>query len=95
MLNRKLTLQYFNSARCRFHARRSIRKEEGWGVELATLPRKTETATETENHIYILTRHDTDYSADEAVMMRLGKISQEFQPRISMLSAKTTTKIET
>ena len=33
--------------------------------------------------------------ADEAAMMRLDEIHQEVQPRISMLSAKTTTKIAT
>lgn len=55
----------------RSQARRPIRKEEGPGVGLASLPRKTEITTVTENHIYTLTRHDTDDSADEAVMMRL------------------------
>ena len=47
------------------------------------------------NHIHTLTRHDTDDSADEAVMMKLDEIFLEVQPWIPMLSAKTTTKIAT
>ena len=58
---------------------------------LAPLPRKTEMATETANDIHTLTRHDTDDSAAEAVVMRLDEIHQEVQPQISMLSARTTT----
>ena len=79
----------------RSQARRPSRKEEVWGVGLAPLLRKTETATQTANHIYTLTWYDADDSADEAVMMRLDDIHQEVQPRILMLSAKTTTKIAT
>ena len=62
---------------------------------LAPLPCKTETATETVINIHTLTHYDTDDSADEAAMMKLDEIRQEFQPRIPMLSAKTTTKIAT
>ena len=79
----------------RSQARRPSRKEEVWGVGLAPLLRKTETATQTANHIHTLTWYDADDSADEAVMMRLDDNHQEVQPRISMLSVKTTTKIAT